>query len=99
VFGGVTQADDAQGGIRTEQVVVAALNDLWHWNGDLDRPAWTQKTKTSSPLWPPGWQAPQGWASDSDGGELWLAGGSGQVHEFTQYDFAAQVCTRRTVCE
>ena len=96
VFGGVTQVNDQQQGFRSlgEQVVLTALKDLWHWNGDLGKPAWTLKTATSS-LWPPAWQAPQGWASDSDGGELWLVGDSGKVHElsYTAETFAEQVRT------
>ena len=35
----------------------------------------------SSIVWPPQWQAPLGWVSDVDGGELWLVGDSGQVHD------------------
>ena len=56
-------------------------NDLWHWNGDWIRPAWTEQTRQRRPatLWPPPWVAPLGWASDADGGELWLVGDSGTV--------------------
>ena len=72
------------------------LNDLWRWSGDLQRPMWTQIVEQqqrrrqqgglygaslSSIAWPPQWQAPQGWVSDVDGGELWLVGDSGQVQD------------------
>ena len=56
-----------------------SLNDLWHWNGDLKRPSWTEAPnfvvvpadKISShhvvDAWPPGWRSAQGWASDAAG--------------------------------
>lgn len=57
-------------------------NDLWHWNGDLRSPVWTEHQRhQSASMWPPMWVAPLGWASDADGGELWLVGDSGEVKE------------------
>ena len=104
VFGGIGQQWDNQLSnwnlVWDDQASLTPLKDLWHWNGDLDNPAWTQK-KAMSSLWPPAWQAPQGWTSDSDGGELWLVGDSGKVHEllYTAETFAEQVRTRRCICE
>ena len=55
------------------------LNDLWHWNGDLQKPAWRSFESPTDVLWPPPWQAPEGWTSDAEAlGELWLVGGSGK---------------------
>ena len=100
VFGGIARDNQLSDWSLADQAVLTPLKDLWHWNGDLDKPAWTEK-KAMSSLWPPAWQAPQGWASDSDGGELWLVGDSGQVHEllYTAEAFAKQVHTRRCICE
>ena len=70
------------------------LNDLWHFNGDLRQPRWTQVqlrtpqteagrnyfTMTDDP-WPPVWQNPRGWVSDADGGELWVVGDSGSQND------------------
>ena len=66
-----------------------ALNDLWHWNGSWQKPAWSRivqrapsaSASVSLHAWPPTWQAPLGWTSDVDGGELWLVGGSGAVKD------------------
>ena len=57
------------------------MNDLWRWSGDLQRPKWTQIVEQQPEVWPPQWQAPLGWVSDVDGGELWLVGDSGQVQD------------------
>lgn len=76
--------------------VTMTLNDLWHWNGDLQSPVWTSVTKPSTTAyWPPQWQAPQGWTSDgAEAGELWLVGGSGSVQDSTSprtENYAAKV--------
>ena len=62
------------------------LNDLWHWNGDLSHPKWTEVAQppaasvaTGNVAWPPAWQNPRGWASDADGGELWISGDAGEA--------------------
>ena len=63
----------------------STLKDLWHWNGDLQKPVWTRVVETTGVLWPPHWQAPEGWASDAaEAGELWLVGGSGRVKDSIQ---------------
>ena len=75
------------------------LNDLWHWNGDVQHPVWTEIERQSQQelqptAWPPQWQAPLGWVSDADGGELWLAGDSGVVSTTGQDagSLAIEVC-------
>ena len=68
------------GGTWDVQSGSSTLKDLWHWNGDLRKPVWTRVVETTGVLWPPHWQAPQGWTSDAaEAGELWLAEGSGSV--------------------
>lgn len=59
-----------------------SLNDLWHWNGDLKRPAWTRvgtgtfyvspadtfsSHDAAGDVWPPRWRSAQGWTSDAAG--------------------------------
>jgi len=81
VFGGVTAQPSSAFLDGTDPVTVDTCNDLWHWNGDLMRPAWTEhgQQRRQATLWPPRWAAALGWASDADGGELWLVGDSGAV--------------------
>jgi hypothetical protein len=86
IFGGISQTcvPDCASGTKT-------WNDLWHWNGNLQHPAWTEHVQNhpgaalspSRPAdnWPPAWLAPLGWASDAGGGELWLVGDSGEVQD------------------
>lgn len=79
--------------MELERGHISSLNDLWHWNGDLENPLWAQKIQQQTyTSWPPQWQAPSGWASDADGGELWLAGDSGKMHDI-EVD-VTKVCTR-----
>ena len=66
--------------------VGTALSDLWHWNGELSHPKWSQVAQPSAASvatgavpWPPAWENPLGWASDASAGELWISGESGSI--------------------
>jgi hypothetical protein len=84
VFGGLTSWQDSLqtdfSGWRNQSLIgipksatarVRALQDLWHFNGDVQKPVWTQIHRSqirSETAWPPA-ATGHGWSS---AGQLWL---------------------------